>query len=45
MAGAGAMRSWKLTQFKAPLAETIESPPSPVARASSSAGQRLRRLP
>jgi D-arabinose 1-dehydrogenase-like Zn-dependent alcohol dehydrogenase len=29
MAGAGAMRSWKLTQFKAPLAEVIEAPPAP----------------
>ena len=29
MAGAGAMRSWKLTQFKAPLTEIIESPPAP----------------
>ena len=25
----GAMRSWKLTQFKAPLAEVIEAPPAP----------------
>src|SRR5271169_1847041 len=29
MAGSGAMRSWKLTQFKAPLAEVIEAPPAP----------------
>ena len=29
MAGAGAMRRWKLTQFKAPLTETFESPPAP----------------
>src|SRR5208282_5467074 len=29
MAGAGAMRSWKLTEFGAPVAEVIESPPAP----------------
>jgi D-arabinose 1-dehydrogenase-like Zn-dependent alcohol dehydrogenase len=29
MAGAGAMRSWKLTQFGAPVTEVIESPPAP----------------
>jgi len=29
MAGADAMRGWKLTQFGAPLREVIESPPAP----------------
>jgi len=29
MADTGAMRSWKLTQFGAPLSEIIESPPAP----------------
>jgi D-arabinose 1-dehydrogenase-like Zn-dependent alcohol dehydrogenase len=29
VADSGAMRSWKLTRFKAPLAEVIESPPAP----------------
>ena len=29
MANAGGMRSYKLTQFGAPLAEVIESPPAP----------------
>ncbi|HEX9168513.1 MAG TPA: alcohol dehydrogenase [Roseiarcus sp.] len=29
MADAGRMRSWKLTQFGAPLAEVIEAPPAP----------------
>jgi D-arabinose 1-dehydrogenase-like Zn-dependent alcohol dehydrogenase len=29
MAGAGAMRSWKLTQFGAPLTQVIEAPPAP----------------
>ena len=31
MAGAGGMRSWKLTQFGAPLTQVFESPPAPEA--------------
>ena len=45
MAGAGGMRSYKLTQFRAPLSEVIEFAAGAAGRAGSSAGQGLRRLP